>query len=65
MEAGTLILVLRILILVIFAGALWWGIGRVVQVRLPLSDPSAPGGSRRSSPWAAACCGRPSSPWPC
>jgi len=30
MEAGTLILVLRILILVIFAGALWWGIGRVV-----------------------------------
>ncbi|WP_448595397.1 mechanosensitive ion channel family protein [Thermoflexus hugenholtzii] len=39
MEVGALILALRILILLIFAGVLWWGIGRVVQVRIPLPDP--------------------------
>ncbi len=38
-EASTLTLALKILLIAILAGALWWGIGRVVRFRLPIPDP--------------------------
>ncbi|MBO9363297.1 MAG: mechanosensitive ion channel family protein [Thermoflexus sp.] len=39
MQPGTLTLAMQILVIVILTGALWWGIGRAMRVRLPLADP--------------------------
>ncbi len=39
MEASTLSLAIRILIIGILAGALWWGIGHVVRFQPRISDP--------------------------
>ncbi len=39
MEASTLALALKTLLIVILAGALWWGIGHLVRFRPPVPDP--------------------------